>query len=238
MNCKKVAISVLLFIMLSLVLTRSIIAEPTYETRTVYELEEYGGLTIEVEAPYQADPGDEINVTVRVGATEEIDVISFSLSIYGLINETEEDLLGGVDITEFRGPYAPGATREYVYNVTIPVGISPGLTYGSISCKWDSMKIISDVLSVKLTLSIPSAGFELTYVRNKEFEQLKADYEELNATYWELNSTYTELEEKYGKSSGKLTGTRNLVFGFVATTIISAATAVFLFIRRPTERWE
>jgi len=238
MNFRKFMISVLLLVMLSLTLTSSTVAEPTSKTRTVYQLEEYGGLTIEIEAPYQADPGEKINVTIRVGATEQIDVISFSLRIYGLINETEEDLLGWADVTEFRGPYTPGATREYVYNVTIPEDISPGLTYGDISCKWESMEIISDVLSVKLTLSLPSAGFEVTYVRNKELERLKAAYEELNATYWELNSSYTELKQKHSASSGQLTGARNLMYAFIATTVISAATAIFLLIRRPKARWE
>lgn len=75
-------------------------------------------------------------------------------------------------------------------------------------------------------------------MRNKEFEQLKVAYEELNASYWELNSSYTELEENYSASSGELTGARNLMYAFIATTAVSAATAIFLFIRRPKERWE
>lgn len=233
MNCKKVIISALMLTMLSLTITYGAVAESTSEeTRTVYQME-YGGLTIEIEAPYQTDPDDEINVTVRVGATEEIEVVSFSLRIYGLTNETKEDLLGWADITEFEGSYAPGESREYVHNITIHQDILPGLTYGTISCKWKSIEIISDVLSVKLTLSIPSAGFIVTYVRNKEIEQLKMAYEELNASYWELNSSYTELEEKISASSGQLTGTRNLMYAFVATTIVSVATAVLLVIRRP-----
>ena len=235
MNCKKIVISAWLVIMLSLALTRSTIAEPE-ETRTVYQLE-YGGLTIEIKAPYQADLGEKINVTVRVGATENIDVVSLSLSIYGLINETEEDLLGWDDIKELRGPYAAGASVEYVYNLTIPEDMSPGLTYGTVSCEWES-EIISQVLSAKLRLKIPSAGFTLTYVGNKEFEQLETAYEELNASYWELNSSYTELEEKYSASSGETAGARNLMYAFVATTIVSAATAVFFMIRKPKESWE
>lgn len=237
MNCKKAIISVLLLIMLSLTLTSNTIAE-SEETRTVYQMEEYGGLTLEIKAPYQADSGDEINVTLGVDATKEIDVSSFSLSIYGLVNETEEDLLGWVDIQEFRGLYTPGETREYLYNITIPEDISPGLTYGSISCEWKSMEISSPPLELELTLRIPSAGFIVTYVGNKEFEQLKMTHEELNASYWELNSTYTELDEKYSTSSGQLTGTRNLMYAFIATTIVSAATAIFFVIRRPKETWE
>lgn len=225
MNCKKVTISTLILIVLSLALTHSTIAEPASETRTVYQLEDYGGLTIEIEAPYQADPDDEINVTVRVGATKEITVISFSLSIYGLINETKEKELGKVDITEFEGSYAPGdEAPPYVYNITIPKDISPGLTYGTITCEWT-------VVGGILTLKLPSVGFVVTYVRSKEFEQLKMMYEELNASY-------TELEEKYSASSGEITGTRNLMYAFIATTAVSAATAIFLFIRRPKERWE
>lgn len=244
MNCKKVITSALILIMLSLALTHSTIAEPASETRTVYQLE-YGGLTIEIEAPYQADPGEKINVTARVGATKEIDVISFSLSIYGFINETEEDLLGWVDINEFRGRYSLGEAREYVYNITIPEDISPGLTYGTISCEWESMKVFSPQIKLELTLSMPRAGFPVTYVGNKEFEQFEMAYDQLNASYWELNSnytelnsTYTELEEKFSARSGALSGTRNLMYAFIATTAVSAATAIFLIIRRPKERWE
>lgn len=130
MNCKKVIISVLLLMMLSLTLTRSTIAEPTSEgtqTRVVYSLR-YIGLTVEVEAPYQADPGDEINVTVRVGAyVEGVDVEHIYLDISGLKNGTDEISLGGGMITDL---------GEYVYNITIPEDISPGLTYGTITCEW------------------------------------------------------------------------------------------------------
>jgi len=233
---KKFVTSALLLVMLSLTLTHSIIAEPQ-ETRTVYQVD-YGGLTIDIKAPYQADPGDKINVTVRVGATENVDVLSFSLNICGLINETEEDLLGPVDIKEFRGRYARGETREYVYNITIPEDVSPGLTYGTVSCEWKSLEITSSPLKLELILEIPSSGFIVTYVRNKEFDQLQTAYQELNASYWELNSSYTELEEKYSASSGEIAGTRNLMYAFIVTTVVSAATAVFFIIRRPKEKWE
>lgn len=81
-------------------------------------------------------------------------------------------------------------------------------------------------------------SFEVTYLKSKELGQPKVDYEELNASYWELNSNYTELEEKFSARSGALSGARNLMYAFIATTAVSAATAIFLFIRRPKERWE
>ena len=230
MNCKKIVISTWLLIMLSLALTRSTIAE--YEgTRTVYQPEEYGGLTIEIKAPYQADSGDEINVTVKVGATYKIYIDEVSLSIFSLKNETGKISLGSIRITKLEGHYDPDETREYVHNMTILEDISPGLTYGTITCEWTCM-------GGMLKLKIPSAGFILTYVGNEEFEQLETAYEELNASYWELNSSYNELEEKYSASSGETAGARNLMYAFVATTIVSAATAVFLLIRKPKERWE
>jgi len=230
MNCKRIVISTWLLITLSLALTRSTIAEPE-ETRTVYQLEEYGGLTIEIKAPYQADSGDEINVTVKVGATDKIYIDEVSLSIFGLKNETGKISLGSIRITKLEGHYDPDETREYVYNMTILEDISPGLTYGTITSEWTCM-------GGMLKLKIPSAGFTLTYVGNKEFEQLETAYEELNASFWELNSSYNELEEKYSASSGETAGARNLMYAFVATTIVSAATAVFLMIRKPKERWE
>jgi len=225
MNCKKLIISVFMLAMLSLTITYSAVAGSTSEeTRTVYHLE-YGGLIVEVDAPYKADPGENINITVRINAPlGKVNVNYIALNIYGLKHETNETLLGSIRITDLEGAYASNETREYIYEITLLEDISPGSTYGTLSYEWDFTDI---------RLKIPSAGFIVTYVKNKEIEQLSAAYEQLNASYWELSANYTELESKYKASSGQLGGTRNLMYAFVATTIVSVATAVLLVIRRP-----
>jgi hypothetical protein len=85
MNCKKIVIPTLMLIMLSLTITHSVVAESvSEETRTVYHLE-YGGLMVEVETPYKADPDEKINITVRVNAPfGEINVNYIAMNIYGL----------------------------------------------------------------------------------------------------------------------------------------------------------
>jgi hypothetical protein len=132
-------------------------------------------------------------------------------------------LLGSSKITDLEGAYASNETRQYIYEITLLEDVSAGLTYGTITYEWSFTNI---------PLKIPSGGFIVTYVKNKEIEQLSAAYEQLNASYWALNSSYTELESKYNASSGELGGTRNLMYAFVATTIVSVATAILLVIRK------
>jgi len=222
MNFKKVVVLSLSLSMLLLTLTygAAVRAAPE-ETRTVYHLK-YGGLIIDVKAPYQADPGENITVTVRTeAAVSEIYVKYIYVNIYGIENATDEVSLKNITHLED----SPLAFHEVEYEVTIPDNISPGLTYGVILCEWDVMGAPQ---------KIPPAGFILTYVRHKEFEHLQAAYDELNATYHSLLTNYTELESKH---KGEVNSVRNLMYLFVATTIVSAATVVVILFRRPKRLW-
>ena len=114
-------------------------------------------------------------------------------------------------------------TRQYVYEISIPAEISPGLTYGSISYEWTCWG---------MSLKVSPTGFPVTYVRNKEYEELRDDYQALNLTYWSLQGNYTELESQY---SGELGSTRNVMYILIVTTVVSVA-SVFFLIRRP-KKW-
>jgi hypothetical protein len=209
------------------------------ETQLVWSSpDEWEGIDVEIYAPYQAYPGDNITMRVKVGATKNLNDTYVTVGIDGSKSEghdtwttyvyvlSDEDLLIGKD-------------RDQNFTLNIPSDVSPGSIYGHIYCEWRTY-------SVPVPKSYSEEdSFEVTYLKSKELGQLKVDYEELNASYWELNSnytelnsTYTELEEKFSARSGALSGTRNLMYAFIATTAVSAATAIFLFIRRPKERWE
>jgi len=219
MNVKKIGILMISMFLLTLA-GCSVVGSAPEETRAVYHLE-YGGLIIDIKAPYQADPGENITVTVRTEAVSQIYVKYIYVNIYGIENATDEVSLKNITHLED----SPLGFHEVEYEVTIPDNISPGLTYGVILCEWDVMGAPE---------KIPPAGFILTYVKHKEFEQLQAAYDELNATYHSSLANYTELESKH---KDEVSSARNLMYLFVGTTIVSAATVIVILIRRPKRLW-
>ena len=81
---------------------------------------------------------------------------------------------------------------------------------------------------------IPSSGFALTYVKNIDLEQLQAEYEELNATHQSLVQNYTKLESDLEEEVGS---TRNLLYVFIATTVVASITVIVLLMRKPKKVW-
>lgn len=192
------------------------------ETRSVYYLE-YGGLEIDIWAPYQAYPGETINVTVKTKAAvqQPLYVKYVNIAFYGVINATTEVTLAKIAHLE----NSSLSSHEIEYNITIPDHISSGLTYGEISCEWDLMGAPQ---------KIPPSGFALTYIKDKALEELQADYEELNATYHSTLEDYNQVESKF---KGEVDSTRNLMYVFVATTVVATITAGILLIRKPKKVW-
>jgi len=80
---------------------------------------------------------------------------------------------------------------------------------------------------------LPS-GFALTYIQNIELEQLQTQYNELNATYYNSLQNYTALESDI---SLELDSTRNLMYIFVATTVVASITVIVLLMRKPKKIW-
>jgi len=191
------------------------------ETSSVYYLE-YGGLKIDIKAPDQAYPGDKIAVTVKTEAfVPQIYVKYINIDLYGVVNATTEVYLD--QITHLKNSSL--STHEVQYNITIPANLSPGLTYGIINCEWELMGSPQ---------KIPSSGFALTYIKNVELEQLRADYCELNSTYQTVLQNYTELESKLKE---EVDSTRNLMYVFIATTVVASITVVVMLMRKPKKVW-
>jgi len=191
------------------------------ETQSVYYLE-YGGLKIDIRAPDQAYPGENITITVKTEAVvPQIYVKYINVDLYGVVNATTEVILD--NITHLKNSSL--SSHEAQYNITIPDNISPGLTYGIINCEWELMGAPQ---------KIPSSGFALTYIKNVELEQLQAEYDELNATYQTLLQDYTELESDVNE---EVDSTRNLMYVFIATTAVASITVVVLLMRKPKKVW-
>jgi hypothetical protein len=190
------------------------------ETKNVYHID-YGGLTIDISAPIQAYPGENISITVATEAVTKIDIDYIYVRIYGLANATIEVTLSNITHIEDSSL----TFHEATYNIEIPDNLSPGLTYGLISCEWDFMGSPE---------KIPSSGFALTYIKNLALEQLQAEYDELNATHQSILQENTELKSGIKE---EVDSARNLMYIFVATTIVASITVVVLLLRKPKKVW-
>lgn len=225
MDSKKVVIpplilSVLLFTMIS----GSVLGFMSEEVWTVYDLE-YAGLRVRIETQRQADPGENVTVTIRAEAPlDDVYVDYVYVDIYALNNESDEILLESITHLE-DSKLAFKEVHQVDYIITIPNDTCAGLAYGVIQCKWDFQNAPE---------KIPPSGFVVTYVSSRELEQLQLSYDELNATYHFLLANYTEIDSKY---AGELGGVRNLMYVFVGTTIVAVVTVLYLVLRRPKAFW-
>jgi hypothetical protein len=188
------------------------------ERRTVYEMDSLG-FKLSITAPYSADPGENITITIIANASDDITVEYVHISIHGLRNETEEisPPLKEIHITTL--PYGENHT------ITIPNETAPGLLYGII--EWGEWRLQLSDMGIEMTIKKPHpAGFVVTYVKNVELERLQEAYDKL-----------LDENKKLRGYEGELGSTRNLMYIFVVTTVVSAATAFVLLIRRPRGLW-
>lgn len=221
MGCKKVVVLSLILLMLLLPLKFGAAAGATSEERRlVYEVDSLG-LKVSVVAPYIADPGENITVTINVtaDASGDVEVEYIHVNIYGLRNVTEEISASLANIYINVVPY------QVDHVLTIPNDTCPGLLYGTI--EWGEWSMQFPGGGMKVTIeNPPTAGFVVTYVKNVEHEALQAAYDSLLANQTKLENYQSELGS-----------TRNVMYILVATTVISAATVFLLLIRRPKRPW-
>jgi hypothetical protein len=213
--------------MLLLVVCTGFAESVTDETWTHVPLDK-GGIRIEIKTPCQVDPGDNITVTVKVAAPDaDLEIHQLDVDVFGLKNETDEVLLQHTDVRALldRSNIVQGLAIEVNSTLVIPNDTSPGLTYGVVSCSWE----FDDLL-----VPTSKAHFIVTYVRNRELDQLHAEYEELNSTYQSLLGNFTELDSEYAV---ELNGAKNLMYVFVVTTVVAGATVLVLIMRRPKTYW-
>jgi hypothetical protein len=191
------------------------------EAPSVYNLE-YGGLTIDIRAPDQSYPGENITVTVKAEAVvPQIYVKYINVDFCGVVNATTK--VSFAQIAHLTNSSL--SSHEVQYNITIPDNLSSGLTYGIISCEWELMGSPQ---------KIPPSGFALTYIKNVELEQLQAEYDEMNATYQTLVQDYTGLRSELKE---EVDSTQNLMYVFIATTVVASITVFVLLMRRPKKVW-
>jgi len=220
---KKIIILVVSMFTLSLAFVFTAIAEAQSVWSFTWE-----GIDIEIYAPSQAYPGDNITLRAIVKSKEDLQDVYVTIAIHGSISEGYEKWTTYVEVLE-DVDFPVGETNDLQnFTVSIPSNVSSGLIYGHIYCTWKVYRV-----PVWKDRSCEDS-FEVTYLKNRKFEQLQETYNELNETYNSLLVNYTELESKY---KGELGTTRNLIYVFVATTVVSGATALVLLMRRPKRIW-
>ena len=220
MTLKKLCVMALCTFLLTLAFSGVGNAAPE-ETPSVYYLE-YGGLKIDIRAPDQAYPGENITVTVKTEAVvPQIYVKYINVDLYGVVNATTEVILD--QISHLKNSSL--SSHEVQYNIKIPDNLSPGLTYGEVSCEWEALGASFEILS---------SGFVLTYVKNVALEQLQAEYDELNATHQSILQENTELKSGINEDADS---TRNLMYVFIATTVVASITVFVLLMRKPKKVW-
>ena len=220
MTLKKLGVMALCTFLLTLAFSGVGNAAPE-ETPSVYYLE-YGGLKIDIRAPDQTYPGENITVTVKTEAVvPQIYVKYINVDLYGVVNATTEVILD--QISHLKNSSL--SSHEVQYNIKIPDNISPGLTYGEVSCEWEALGASFEILS---------SGFVLAYVKNIALEQLQAEYDELNATHQSILQENTELKSGINEDADS---TRNLMYVFIATTVVASITVFVLLMRKPKKVW-
>ena len=225
-----------------MILTTICVSAPVFsetEERQVYSFTQ-GGLLIEIESPIQAWPGDRINITIRVNASAEIYVNFINANISCLTENLTETSIKYIDFLE-NFDFSSGQTYEQHYEVVVPVDALPGLIYGELLYSWYIKgTILTNVDNVH--------GFQVTFIQNKAYEDLRQAYDSLNSfrddlqtNYTSLEANHTDLQQKYQQLEGQQIGENNstgLMYIFIITTGIFVVTTILLIVRRPkTTTW-
>lgn len=231
MNLKKLLISTLLSTFLLSLVFSFVAKADTQKPAWGFKWE---GINVNVYSPPQAYPNDTITITVTVEATRDLKDIYVAALISGSKSEGYANWTTFVTFVNYTDLPLGNSTAKS-QNLQIPHDVDPGLIHSYIRCRWT---VSQQPFPEDYT---KDGSFTMTYLGNRPFEELQLAYSELNAShnilnssYNSLNASYNELESEY---SGELGNTRNLMYVFVVTTVVFAASAVFFLMTRPKKSW-
>jgi len=200
MRTKPAILIALLILFASIILT---IAAYAVEERKVLS-RNYVGIGVEVYAPYQCYPGENITVRVKVTALEDVKNASVTLFIWS--SKSDGDTPWGTSFTVLDiADFPNGMIKDEQYNITIPTDIDPGLTYGILFLDWSIYRAAS------WEPQWDKASFRATYVKNRNYEN---------------------LQDKNNQLGIELQNSRITMYIFSATTIALAISTVYLAKKR------
>jgi len=162
--------------------------------KLIYNLGEYEGLVVEIYAPYQAYPNDNMTIRIIVAArTEPLQDVAVTFTMYG--SQDEGDNLWLRPLRPFTTPvyFDPGDVKDQHFNVSIPESVDPGLLHAHITCSWKVWRESSwqeQSIDEQIIDSV-------TYLKNRPHEDLQAAYAQLSDDYDSLENNYSVLENSY-----------------------------------------
>ena len=238
MNTKRLTSLLMMTVILAGISISATVYSET-EERQEYSFTE-GGLLIGIESPIQAWPRDKLNVTIRVEATTEIYVEFINANISCLTENLTDTSIKYIDFVKDVDFYS-GQTYEQHYEVVVPEDALPGLIFCELRYKWD---IKGDIPTHVDNVH----AFQVTFIQNKAYEDLRQAYDSLNSfcndlqsNYTSLKANYTDLQQKYQELSGNQIAQNNstgLMYLFIITTAIFVVTTILLLVKRPkTTTW-
>lgn len=251
----KALTALLVTMLLTLSTIRITTAQTSDEIQTFFS-SDYAGISIQVNATREADPGENIAINLWLNCTADgVHVYYLNISIYGYRHfkyGLEKITLNFTCVLE-NIPLVYNHTSEYNYTVPIPSDVWD-VTYAELCLKYAikglpleynpffPITTVRNVLWEELeTLETQLKRLNQSYQQlNNTYWQLNSTYEQLNQTFWELQQNYTSLNQTYWNlkgSMGELETTRNIMTVLAITTVFFVATTVYLVVRKPKQYW-
>jgi hypothetical protein len=196
------------------------------------------GLSIQVNATEEVEPGANITVLLSLKGSADTYVDKFNMSLCGFVRGILKTVMASVAYDDLD---LNDSQKEWNFTFKVPEDVW-GTTSGEIT-----LTCTTKIGGVELTLRDLTLGFTMTNVKNVYLESVEAQlqdlngtYLQLNSTYWQLNQTYKELEQNYTALQGsrnELESTRQVMAILVIATVFFVATTVYLVIRKPKDYW-
>jgi len=249
-NLENKKLSIALLLILASTLIHSVAAQNNIQT--FFELS-LPGIKIQVDATREASPGGNVTLILHVkGEADGVNVEYLNLTVFGFIQGRNKTLLRSISQGSFSLNY--NETVDYKDSFIVPDEVWDA-TYGELSFKYSlagfsyelcnigfTMTHVENVLMKYLqeqlanltkayeALSTAYKNLNESYINvSEQLQTLQQNYTQLNETYVALNQTYWKLKE----SVGGLETSKNMMYVFLATTSIFAATTVYFIFRKP-----
>ena len=229
---KTKALNVIPIIVLILMFTFIHVAvaqEQTENMQTFFE-SQWPGIKIQANATREALPEKNITIILLVKSkADDVHIEYLNLTVFGFIEGQNKTLLGSICKDAFSLNY--NETRECNRTLTIPADVW-GATYGELSFQYSPGEGFS--------YSLSSLGFTMAHIRNVYLETLEGQFQSLSENFTELQQNYTGLKGKYDELSTsvvELDNTRRIMIILAITTVVFAATTIYLIMRKPKQYW-
>jgi len=155
-------------------------------------------IEVKVYATVQAYPGDTIDVTVKAEAQEDLNDVDMDIWIEGTTDDGNETWASDKE-SVISGDLDDGEDVDEDFEFEVPETADPGMMVGHISCEWEVEEVFTvDTTEVSEWVAHSfDVAFPMTYLLNKDYEDLQEDYAELQTDYTKVISERDKLKTDY-----------------------------------------